>query len=306
MALAGGIVVLLAAHATMPPHVRGMYVPGQKPLDADGRPLPEPVFYNAAPVDTRPTAYKLTDRPGWKLQYWWQPPKRKRARKVHDEIYESKAVAESWRDPLMHFLNGPRRKGPKLQGYRRKSAPTPLSLYKKQKTSSSTKEKQQATAHARVVQLRANKYRKRMKQCEIQIEYITDRLNRGSAIELVCPMNGGEAMVTAEKGMTTVVPEEEDESDMEENEAKVGGREAPMSNIEVVGEEEDETGPSPQWSEKDIMRATLQANAVKVVYHYMHADLLDAIETGRKRAPVRDIMEKAAALTTRKVDTVYL
>jgi len=50
---------------------------------------------------------------------------------------------------------------------------------------------------------------------------------------------------------------------------------------------------------------TLQANAVKVVYHCVQADLLDAIETGHRRVAVRDNMEKAAALTARKIGTVY-
>jgi len=101
LTLAGGIVVLLAVHPNHAPTC----MRGQRPLNADGMLLQEPVFYNVAPVDTHPAAHKLMDRPSWKLQYWWQLPKRRRPRNVHDEVYESKATAESWRDSLTHFLN---------------------------------------------------------------------------------------------------------------------------------------------------------------------------------------------------------
>jgi len=169
-------------------------------------------------------------------------------------------------------------------------------------------------AHKRL-ESRTIKYRKRLSECEIQIEYLKDRLRRGSALELVRPMevdsvasnqqtdgpsidsgNGEESVSDEESGS-----EEEQEDDGGEQEEDGDGG-ASLADIEELEEGNAEV---PQFSEKDIQRATLQANAVLIVYCFIQQDILEAIDGERKRSPVKTMVQKAAALTAASWFTVY-
>lgn len=295
----------------MPPKPRGVYQVGQKPLSLSGVTFPSPTTYDAAPIQTRPIVWQntRTSKTVWQIRYYWQPPKCAPKRKTHTEVYISRDAAASWCDPLMHFLNGPRRKGPKqLGGTRRTSSGQRVSV-KRRKLTLQDKALSKERRQARRVKKRNNHYRECMKQCRVQFDYIGDRLDNGSVMDLVCPMNTvadapcGVDDKEEEAGESEA--EEEEAGEKEEEEEDI--RERHMSNIQTTNEEEAEEAAElpPSWSEKDIQRATTQATAVKIAYHFMREDLADSIQKGRKRAPVLQIMERAAALMSRKPDTIY-
>ena len=302
-------------HPTMPGAARGIWMKGDVPLARNGTPLSPPVFYNIAPVSQQPTVYR--DKGSFWLRYHWKRPNQKGVRRSHHERYESKQAAESWRLPLMRFLNGPRRKEPKkrVEGMKRKNGGGQVNTHKKRKLATAGPGgSSNLNAHKRL-ESRTIKYRKRLSECEIQIEYLKDRLRRGSALELVRPMevdsvasnqqtdgpsidsgNGEESVSDEESGS-----EEEQEDDGGEQEEDGDGG-ASLADIEELEEGNAEV---PQFSEKDIQRATLQANAVLIVYCFIQQDILEAIDGERKRSPVKTMVQKAAALTAASWFTVY-
>jgi len=293
-------------HPAMPAAARGAWVRGDVPLAADGTLLPEPPFYGTAPVSERPTVF--SNKGFFWLRYMWKGPKRKRVRRIHHERYESKQAAESWRLPLMRFLNGPRRKEPKrrTEGVKRKRGGAQLDTGKKHKSSSPGLKDPSDGAPRGRLESRTAKYRKRLKECEIQIEYLKDRLSRGSALELVRPMDIDSAASNKIDEFSDDSGNEDESGSEEKNESGEEGEDGdgsgPMESIEEI---EEGNAEAPQFNEKDIQRATLQANAVLIVYCFIQQDILEAIDGERKRSPIKTMVQKAAALTAASWYTVY-
>jgi len=291
-------------HPAMPAAARGAWVRGDVPLAADGTPLPEPPLYGTAPVSERPAVF--SNKGFFWLRYGWKRPKQKRVRRIHHERYESKQAAESWILPLMRFLNGPRRKEPKriAEGMKRKRGEAQPDTSKKHESSPPGLEGLSGGAARGRLESLNIKYHKRLNECEIRIEYLKDRLGRGgSVLELIRPMDidsaASNAITEFSDGSCT-----EDESGSEEK--SEGGEEMESGDGDGHTEKmEEEAAEIPQLNEKDIQRATLQANAVLIVHFLIKQDITEAIDSERKRTSVKSIVKKAAALTTASWYTVY-